>query len=150
MVTSEPDDFDSVVSKYFPVHSEGETMAIPVILDTDIGGDIDDTWALAFLLRCPELDLKLVTTDTGDTGYRARIVARILETAGRTDIPVAPGIFKGSDGPREAQRPWVESYRLEDYPGKVLPDGVRALVDTLMGSREPVTLIAIGPAPNIR
>ena len=30
---------------------------IPVILDTDIAGDIDDSWALAFLLRCPELDI---------------------------------------------------------------------------------------------
>jgi hypothetical protein len=32
---------------------------IPVIFDTDIGGDIDDTWALCFLLKCPELDVKL-------------------------------------------------------------------------------------------
>ena len=35
---------------------------IPVILDTDIGLDIDDVWALAFLLKCPELDVKLITT----------------------------------------------------------------------------------------
>jgi inosine-uridine nucleoside N-ribohydrolase len=41
--------------------------SIPVILDTDIGGDIDDTWALAMMLRSPELDVKLVVTDTGDT-----------------------------------------------------------------------------------
>jgi inosine-uridine nucleoside N-ribohydrolase len=44
----------------------------------------------------------------------------------------------------------VEGYHLENYPGKVHPDGVRALVDCLMQSPEPVTLIAIGPAPNIR
>jgi len=125
-------------------------MKIPVILDTDIGGDIDDTWALAFLLRCPELDLRMVVTDTGDTEYRAKIAARLLEVAGRTGVPVATGINLGSDGPREAQRPWVEGYRLESYPGKVHRDGVRALVDCLMGSPEPVTLVAIGPAPNLR
>ena len=34
----------------------------PVILDTDIGGDIDDTWALVMLLKSPELDPKLITT----------------------------------------------------------------------------------------
>ena len=123
---------------------------IPVILDTDIGGDIDDTWALAFLLRCPELDLKLVTTGTGDTEYRARIVARLLETAGRSDVPIAPGIGEGSDGPREAQRPWVTKYRLGDYPGTVHRDAPRALVDCIMGASGPVTLIVIGPAPNIR
>ena len=40
-----------------------------VVLDTDIGGDIDDTWALAMLLGCPELDLRLVVSATGDTTY---------------------------------------------------------------------------------
>ncbi len=54
---------------------------IPVVLDTDIGTDIDDTWALAQVLRSPELDLKLVLTETGDARYRAAIAAKILEAA---------------------------------------------------------------------
>ncbi|MFH1265900.1 MAG: twin-arginine translocation signal domain-containing protein, partial [Planctomycetota bacterium] len=45
---------------------------IPVILDTDIGGDIDDTWALVMLLKSPEFDVKLVTSDSGNDVYRAR------------------------------------------------------------------------------
>ncbi|HAL43210.1 MAG TPA: nucleoside hydrolase, partial [Gammaproteobacteria bacterium] len=49
-------------------------MTIPVILDTDIGFDVDDVWALAFLLRCPELDVRLITTCTGDVAYRAALV----------------------------------------------------------------------------
>jgi hypothetical protein len=52
---------------------------VPVILDTDIGDDIDDSWALPLLLRSPELDVKLITTATGDTTYRARLTARLLE-----------------------------------------------------------------------
>ena len=40
---------------------------IPVILDTDLGTDIDDSWAIAYMLKCPELDVKLITTATGDT-----------------------------------------------------------------------------------
>mgnify|MGYP006308749897 CR=1 FL=1 len=43
------------------------TDKVPVILDTDIGDDIDDTWALAMLLQSPELDLDLVVADTGDS-----------------------------------------------------------------------------------
>jgi inosine-uridine nucleoside N-ribohydrolase len=39
--------------------------ATPVILNTDIGDDIDDTWALGLLLKCPELDVKLVVGDFG-------------------------------------------------------------------------------------
>lgn len=38
------------------------TEKIPVVLDTDLGSDIDDTWALAMLLRSPELDVKLILT----------------------------------------------------------------------------------------
>ena len=48
---------------------------IPVIFDTDICDDIDDTWALALLLKCPEFDVKLITTAVGDTSNRARVVA---------------------------------------------------------------------------
>ena len=64
-------------------------MAIPVILDTDIGSDIDDTWALAMLMRCPELDLKMVLTETADTTYRAALTAKFLTVAGRDDVPIA-------------------------------------------------------------
>jgi len=120
---------------------------IPVILDTDIGGDIDDTWALALLLRCPELDVKLVVTCTGDTTYRARVVARMLEVAGRADVPVGVGIpLETAVSP---QAPWVEGYDLSSYPGPVYGDGVGAMVDAIMGSPEPVTLIGIGPLPNV-
>ena len=63
---------------------------IPVILDTDIGDDIDDTWALVMLLKSPELDLKLVVTDFGKAPYRAKIAARILETAGRNGLEPDP------------------------------------------------------------
>ncbi|ACK41425.1 MULTISPECIES: nucleoside hydrolase [Dictyoglomus] len=56
---------------------------IPVILDTDIGTDMDDTWALAMLLNSPELDPKLITTVNGDTLYRAKLVAKLLKIAGK-------------------------------------------------------------------
>jgi len=121
---------------------------VPVILDTDIGSDIDDTWALAMMLKSPELDVRLITTDTGDTTYRARLTARLLEVAGRTDIPVGIGIPR-PDAP-SPQAPWVEGYALSDYPGTVYEDGVSALVDTIMSSSEPATLVCIGPVPNIQ
>jgi inosine-uridine nucleoside N-ribohydrolase len=120
---------------------------IPVILDTDIGGDIDDTWALAMLLKCPELDLRLLTTCAGDTPYRAKVAARLLEVAGRADVPVGIGIQqKDTAGP---QAVWVDRYDLRQYPGRVIDDGVASLVEAIMASPEPVTLICIGPLTNI-
>jgi inosine-uridine nucleoside N-ribohydrolase len=122
---------------------------IPVILDTDIGDDIDDTWALAFMLKCPELEVRLIAGDTDNTTYRAKLIAKMLETAGRTDIPVAIGCNPASITTIGRQGPWIESYDLKRYPGQVHADGVQAIIDTIMQSSKPVTLICIGPMPNI-
>ena len=122
---------------------------IPVILDTDIGADIDDTWALAMLLKCPELDVKLVVGDAGDALYRAKLIARMLEVAGRTDVPVGVGLPLKENPKRRRQAMWIGGYELASYPGRVEKDGVGAIVETIMTSPEPVTLIGIGPAPNI-
>jgi inosine-uridine nucleoside N-ribohydrolase len=121
---------------------------VPVILDTDIGGDIDDTWALALLLKSPEVDLKMVVTDYGDTPYRAKIVAKLLEVAKRTDVQVGIGIQQDAKGGGQAK--WVADYDLARYPGKVHKDGIGAMIDLVMTSPEPITLLAIGPVPNLK
>ena len=121
---------------------------MPVILDTDFGDDIDDTWALGLVLKSPELDLKLVVGDYGKPQYRARLIAKFLQAAGRADVPVGVGldVKPTGDGP---QTGWLKDYDLASYPGKVHKDGVQAIIDTIMQSPEPITLIAIGPLPNI-
>jgi len=123
------------------------TPKVPIILDTDIGDDIDDTWALTMMLKSPELDVKMVMTDYGKVTYRTRLVARMLEVAERTDIPVGMGIpLHGGEG---GQARWVANYELASYPGIIYEDGVGALIDTIMNAPEPITLICIGPLPNI-
>ncbi len=124
-----------------------ESSTIPVILDTDIGTDIDDTWALAMLLKSPELDLRLVTTATGDTTYRARLAARILDVAGRSDVPVAAGRCFGEYV--SAQSSWVSCYDLTAYKGGFTTNAAESIVSTIMDSDNPVTVIAIGPLTNI-
>jgi inosine-uridine nucleoside N-ribohydrolase len=125
----------------------GKPAKMPVIFDTDIGDDIDDTWALAMLLKSPELDLKLVVGDQGKTHYRAKLIAKLLEVAGRTDVPV--GIGAGNTGGGGRQDAWVKDYRLKTYPGKVHDDGVGAMIETIMKSPQPITVIAVGPLPNL-
>lgn len=119
---------------------------IPVVLDTDIGSDMDDAWALALILKSPELDLKLILTETGWPEFRAAITAKYLEAAGRTDIPIGLGVPGEGTGP---QAPWLAGYSLSDYSGVVHTDGIGALIDLAQHSPEPLTLICIGPVPNI-
>jgi inosine-uridine nucleoside N-ribohydrolase len=128
---------------------ELEKKPIPVILDTDIGDDIDDTWAVSMLLRCPELDVKLVTTDMGKPVYRGKLIAKMLEIANRTDIAVALGPQIESLADTGDQAAWVEDYELEDYPGMVYRDGADAIIRTIGESEEPVTIICIGPLPTV-
>lgn len=117
---------------------------IPVILHTDIGYDVDDTFALLLLLRRPELDLKLIVCDGINRTYRARLTAKLLKLAGRTDIPIA---LNGAEGDVPApQSDWVGDFTLQGYEGRIIEDGVQAMIDAVVASPEPVTIISVGPA----
>ena len=120
---------------------------IPVILDTDIGDDIDDTWALALLLKCPKStsSWSCRTEATRSTGRRSS--PSCSRSPGARTCRWAWGLARGT---RRRASPWVEDYDLARYPGKVHQDGVGALIDTIMNAPQPVTLICIGPVPNIR
>lgn len=65
---------------------------IKLILDTDIGTDVDDAWALALCLASDEIDLLGVTLAYGHFDVRAKITLKMLKLAGRTDIPVYNGV----------------------------------------------------------
>ena len=119
----------------------------PVILDTDICDDIDDTRAIAVLLQSPELDCKLIVTALRDTEAKAKVVAKFLDKVGRTEIPVGIGVKQPGDSWRQTS--WAREYDLSSYPGRVCKDGIQAIIDTIMNSPTRITLIATGPLPNI-
>ena len=120
-----------------------------VILDTDIIGDIDDTWALGMLLNSPELDLKLISTGTGNPLLRAKCVAKMLTQLHRTDVPIAVGLYSTVNPLSKRQLCWAADYDLTMYQGDVDFDGVNAIITTLEDCEEP-TLICIGPLMNIQ
>ena len=72
-----------------------------MIIDTDIGTDIDDAYALLLALASPELDIRGITLVHGKVDIRARIALKLLKLAGREDIPVIPGESK----PMNPERP---------------------------------------------
>lgn len=121
---------------------------LPVIFDTDIGDDIDDIWALAFLLASPELDIKMLVTDSNDTLGKAKIAAKFLDIAGRPDIPI--GIGKQFEGTAGAQLPWAEDYDLVDYPGQVFENGISKMGELIKNSEDEIIIFTVGPVPNIQ
>jgi inosine-uridine nucleoside N-ribohydrolase len=65
-------------------------MMTKILLDTDIGTDIDDAVCLAYLLAQPECELLGITTVTGRALERAMLASALCKAAGR-DIPILPG-----------------------------------------------------------
>ncbi len=122
---------------------------VPLILDTDIGSDIDDTWALAMILRSPEIDLRMVVSAAFDTTYQAKLAAKMLQIAGREDVPVGVGVH-GTGNLEGCSNilDWVEDYDLSSYPN-LHEDGVGAMIDLIMHAEEKITVLAIGPCTNL-
>jgi purine nucleosidase len=84
---------------------------LPVILDTDIGTDVDDAMALSLAVSLPELELRGVTTVHADAPLRARIARRLLELAGRPDIPVIAGASMPLQLPLPPNFTWMPCLR---------------------------------------
>ena len=59
-----------------------------ILLDTDIGSDIDDCLALAYLLKEPDCEILGITTVSGEADKRAAMVDAICRNVGITDMPI--------------------------------------------------------------
>lgn len=114
------------------------------ILDTDIGDDIDDAFALALALRSPELKLLGITTTFADTELRARLVDRYLAAVGRTEIPVAAGRVTPHSNI------FTQAAYAEREPDHPHADAVTFLLSQIKAHPGQITLIEIGPMVNVQ
>jgi pyrimidine-specific ribonucleoside hydrolase len=131
-------------------------VTIPLLIDCDPG--IDD--AVAVLLACasPEVSLLGLTTVAGNVGlpHTTRNARRLLALAGREDVPVAAGadraLVRASPG-RAVHVPGPDGVHRAELPEPTVPVDPRTAVDlmadTVRGSADPVTLVAIGPLTNV-
>jgi inosine-uridine nucleoside N-ribohydrolase len=114
------------------------------VLDTDIGSDIDDAFAVAMIMQSKQLDLKGVTTVTGDAQARARIVAKMLTLGGMGSVPVAAGA--SDPKPAFAQARWAEGFNGADLVSQPAVQLLKQAIDKEHGR---MVVIAIGPLTNI-
>lgn len=125
---------------------------IPVLFDTDIGNDIDDAVALAYLLNEPRCELLGVTTVTGDTGKRAALADAVCRAAGRTDVPIYAGLtgplLHGRGQSEVAQYAVLEGTDHRTDFGKP-SDAVLFLRDTIRSRPHEITMLAVGSMTNL-
>ena len=121
-----------------------------IILDTDIGNDIDDSVCLAYLLSQPKCELLGITTVSGEPEKRAMLASAICKVAGK-NIP----IFPGTENPLLAPQKQPEALQfkaLERWDhDKEFPknQAIEFLIKTIRDNPGEVTLLAIGPLTNI-
>ncbi len=123
-----------------------------VIIDTDIGSDIDDAMAIALALKSPELELLGITTVYGDSMLRAKLAKRLVTLGGQPQIPV----YSGIDLPLLRKRSvWMAGHEgsekqlgIEDYSVES-QHAVDFIIESILNNPGEVTLIPIGPLTNI-
>ncbi|HAE84492.1 MAG TPA: hypothetical protein DCK85_13975 [Ktedonobacter sp.] len=133
---------------------EGSQSILPkhsVLVDTDIGDDIDDALALALILRSPEIDLRGITTVFGDTQRRARLAQHLLHSYDREDVPIAAGV----------RTPLQPRHRPSGVPQAAVIDsravtpaistlsGPELIVETALAQRGDLTILCLGPLTNV-
>lgn len=124
-----------------------------LLLDTDIGTDVDDCLALALILKSPEIQLEGVTCVYGDVALRTRMVRKMLQLAGREDIPVCMGCRKPLLGIRPVYWAGHEGRgMLEAGDESLAPSQEHAadfIIRTVMANPGEIHLLAIGPLTNV-
>lgn len=124
-----------------------------IILDCDLGTDIDDAFALALVLTSPEFEVLGITLDHGLTEKRAQVACKMLYLTGMEHIPVAVGrqtpnvVGKDKElGPNSPQFHWANGF------SRVKPINTSArdfIIETLRKYPHEVILFGVGPVPNL-
>lgn len=125
-----------------------------IIFDCDLGGDIDDAFAVALIMSSPEFEVLGLVMDHGDTPGRAKIACRLLYECGLEDIPVVvgrhtPGIVGEHTelaGPSN-QFAWGEGFKKIE---PIQQNAADFIIENLNAYPDEVILFTVGPVPNIR
>jgi purine nucleosidase len=123
---------------------------LPILLDTDLGSDVDDAVALGLVLGSPELELVAVTTVTRLARERARAAARLLGVAGRVDVEVCAGEDEALLRRRRFVWRGIETEGLPPGPdARVTDEPAAERIVRAARERAGLEIVAIGPLTNV-
>src|SRR3989475_2066271 len=142
----------SLCSLFLYVSTLSAQSSLPIIVDTDAGAD--DIIALAYLLSSRDARIEAITVVHGvaHVSEGSRNIRRLLNLAGKPEIPV----FEGEERPLQGLRPFPADWRAlaDKLPGVDLPEigdtgsaerAVSYLKRRLKGRTHPVRILALRP-----
>ncbi len=128
-----------------PILAQEKTPPIEkIVLDTDIGDDIDDAYALVLAATLPNSRLLGVTTTFGETHKRAELAAKLLHICGRDDVPVHAGREGSAKIGRQYE--WAEGFKSKSLQSEEAVVFLKRIIEKNPGQ---VTLVGIGALTNI-
>ena len=128
----------------------GDSPLTPVIIDTDIGSYIDDSFAIGFALQSwSNLNVLMLVTATDDTQMRAKIAAKFLTIAGRDYIPIGLGA-PNDNCTNHTLWEWAADFDLSSYRGGVFDfdAALDMMHDIISSSSQVVEIHAMAPMVN--
>lgn len=117
-----------------------------VLIDTDIGDDIDDLFALIFALSQKQINITHIMVSSGDVHYKAKLVASILQTLHKEHISIIKAVMK--EHGCLAQNELLKDFSLSDYKGIIYEDYQAALSD-LFSKEEKLDVLELGPITDL-
>lgn len=123
-----------------------------ILLDTDIGGDIDDALALAYLLKQPQCELLGITTVGGEAEKRASLASALCHSVGRAEVPIHVGASAPLLVPERQLHAYQSEALSEQWSHQTFDKrntAIEFLRDTIRAHPGEITLLTIGPLTNI-
>jgi inosine-uridine nucleoside N-ribohydrolase len=115
-----------------------------IIFDCDLGGDIDDAFAVALILASPEFEVLGFVMDQGYTPKRAQVACKLLYETGMEHIPVVVG--RQTNEYFTSQFHWAEGF---DKIQPIKKSAVDFIIENLYKYPDEVILFTVGPVPNM-
>jgi len=136
----------------FPAFIFSASKPVPIILDTDIGTDVDDAYALILAARSAQLDLRAVTTVYGNVAIRSAMARKLLLMMGKQEVPVALGVEKPFDGKEVHWGGWEGKGVLvegEVVKGVSQTHASDLISEILSQTKEKIVVVSVGGLTNI-
>ena len=113
-----------------------------IIIDTDIGYDIADTWALNLMLSTNLFDVKLISVTHGDIDYQVALVAKILKLLNKEHIPIVRGL--GNLNNQSPQKRWINDFDLNQYKG-IIYDSLSRSYEEVLSNDDKTVVVGLAP-----
>lgn len=117
-----------------------------ILIDTDIGSDVEDSFAVTLAALSKEIEIIGITTVTGDTRKRALIASNLLKQANKDKPLIAAGI-----GDKHNMFGWEGRgiLNLTDKSTEITLNAAQIILDLINANPKEVIIISIGPLSNI-